>query len=183
MKKNKKVLVIAALLLLVTVGLTSYAIYKTEETVDATVRAAKWSVSFKDGSTEVSDTVPITFSTTDCPASTHKAAGVIAPGATCTKTITIDADDSEVSVHWAASAGSVTDGTNTISNITASLGTASGDILYSDVTRTATTVLTITWTATDDSPTDTINAADTALQNGTLTVPVTLTATQIVPTP
>jgi hypothetical protein len=179
MSKNKKLLVVVALLLLVAVSFTSYAIFKSKESVSGNIAIAKWNVSFTDGTNAVSSTVPLTFDSSDCPATTHKAAGVIAPGATCTKQFVIDADDTEVSVHWTASAGTVEDGSgNAVSGVSASLSAGSGDILYSDATRTATVTVTVTWTATDDSPTDTVNDADTALAGGTLTVPIDLVAIQ-----
>lgn len=192
MKGNKKILIVAILLFLIAISYSTYAIYKSSHAADATVTAAAWVIDFKD-SNNTTLTQNITFSTSDC-VNTNVAAGKIAPGATCTKTIVLDATGTEVSVAYSATAGAVTasDGQNSVSTtnantFSASLSPASGTIAYDANDQTATLTLEVTWSGTDDSsanPADVINTADTALAGTTITVPVTLIATQVpVPTP
>ncbi len=181
--RNKKALIVVALLLLISVSFTSYAIYKSKLDANATVSAAVWDVSFTDSS-EVVLTQNITFTNAEC-SNNHVAPGKIAPGATCTKTIILDAGSSEVDVAYSATAGAATVGGSAISSdanqFTVSLLPASGTITYSatGAARKATLTLTVAWGGTDDSPTDTTNDADTALQGSTITVPVTLIASQV----
>ena len=107
MKGNKKILVIAVLLLLIAVSYTTYAIYKTKVAGNAEVTAATWAVVFKDGSDTINETNAITFTGAEC-TNAHVAEGKIAPGATCTKTITLDATGTEVDVAYTVSTGTVT---------------------------------------------------------------------------
>ena len=179
--RNKKALIVVALLLLISVSFTSYAIYKSKLDANATVSAAIWDVTFEDSSS-VALTQNITFTSAEC-SNNHVAPGKIAPGATCTKTIILNAGNSEVDVTYSATAGAATVGGNAVSasanQFTVSLTPASGTITYDASGRTATLTLQVAWGGTDDSPTDTTNAADTALQGSTITVPVTLVASQV----
>ena len=188
MKGNKKLLVIAALFLFVGVGVATYAIYKTSVSGTATVTAAKWNVKFKNGATELEDNFTVTLSGTDCQ-NTHVAAGKIAPGATCTKQIVLDAADTEVDVTYTVTAGNVvatknnteisTQGANAF---TVSLLPATGTIEYNDTDKTATLTLTVAWAGNDGdntTPTSDVNSYDTALNGATLTVPITLVAKQV----
>lgn len=189
MKGNKKILVVALLLLLISVTFTTYAIYKTAASGNAEVTAAIWDVEFKDGTTTLSSTYTLTFSGTDC-SNTHVAEGKIAPGATCTKTITLDAGSSEVDVAYTASAATAnitatkggnpvsTDGANAFS---VNLTPANDTITYSAGTRTKDISVEIVWAGTDDSDTDSVNGADTALNGATISVPITLVAKQVIP--
>ncbi len=54
MKGNKKLLIVAVLLLLIAVSYGTYAIYRTQFSGSATVKTAKWSAVLKKGSTQVS---------------------------------------------------------------------------------------------------------------------------------
>ena len=186
MKGNKKILVIAVLLLLIAVSYTTYAIYKTAVTGDAEVTAATWSVTFKNGQETLNDSYTVTLTGADC-TNTHVAEGKIAPGATCTKDIVLDITGTEVDVAYTASAGDVTAeksgssvATTNANEFTATLTPANGTIAYNAASKTQTLRLTVTWAGTDDSeadPADTINNADTLLNGATITVPVTLVTT------
>lgn len=194
MKGNKKILIVAILLFLIAISYSTYAIYKTSVEADATVTAAAWVIDFKNGDatngTSITSSTDIQLTGADC-TNTHVLQGKIAPGATCTKTITLVATGTEVDVAYSATAGSVTatKGGNSVSTsgantFSASLSPASGTITYSANDQTATLTLEVTWAGTDDSPTDTVNNADTGLEGATITVPVTLIASQVpVPTP
>ena len=188
MKGNKKILVVAVLLLLIAVSYTTYAIYKTSVAGNANVTAAKWDVVFKNGATELENNYTVTLEGADC-TNAHVAQGKIAPGATCTKTITLDASQAEVDVAYNVTVGTVTakKGEETVTTTGANAFTAtlenanhetSGTIAYSDATKTATLTLTVTWAGTEGA--DTVDPKDTDLSGATITVPVTLTAKQVV---
>lgn len=180
MKGNKKVLAVALLLLLVAVSFGTYAIYKTVATSSSTVEAAAWSI-------EVNDTGVVTgehtfsFGTINwtCPTG-HVASGVIAPGCTGTVDLEIDATGTEVSLDYLVTIGSVTVNNAAVPNGTitvSSSGSLSGSILLSDETKTRTIPLTITW-AGNANDGDEKNAADVGLQDSTITLGLTVTATQ-----
>ena len=110
MKGNKKILIVAVLLLLLAVSYSTYAIYKTSVAGNATVTAAKWEVAFKNGNTTLETNYTLAFSTTECTGNAHVKDGKIAPGATCSKIITLDAGTSEVDVTYEVTAGTPTIG-------------------------------------------------------------------------
>ena len=186
MKGNKKILVIAVLLLLIAVSYGTYAIYKTSVSGTGTVTAAKWDVVFKNGSTELEDEFSLTFGTTECTGNAHVKDGVIAPGATCTKQVILDAGTSEVDVAYEVTHGTVLVGGSAMdanaNPITVSISPANGSISYSatGTARQQTLTVEITWAGadTDTNP----NAADTAIGEDAseITVPLTLTAKQMI---
>lgn len=189
MKGNKKILVVAVLLLLIAASYTTYAIYKTTVEGNTSVTAAKWNVSFKDGQTEISEEHDLVLT---CAGNAHTKAGVIAPGANCTGTLTIDADDTEVDVAYTVTNGTPKKGNTALSgdenDWTVTLTGGSGTIGYDtgSNTRTATVTVTLAWAGVDDSTAeapaeaDTINDADTLLAGQTITVPLIMTAKQVV---
>ena len=183
MKGNKKLLIVAILLLLITVSFTTYAIYRTSVEGTAKVDTAAWEIEFADGSEILTDNFEVNFTETDC-VNNHVKPGKIAPGATCTKTITLDATGTEVDVEYTATATSadVKVGGNAVpaeaNQFTVTLANGgTGRIAYNADPQTAELTLTLAWdgTDTDENP----NAADTALAGQTVTVPVTLTAKQV----
>ena len=187
MKGNKKILVIAVLLLLIAVSYTTYAIYKTAAAGNAEVTAAKWDVKFKNGSTELTNNYTVELTGADC-TNTHVAEGKIAPGATCTKEITLDASQAEVDVTYDVTVGTVIaeKGGETVSTTGANAFTATllnesnetnGTIAYNAGTKTATLTLTVTWAGTENA--ETVDPKDTALSGATIKVPVTLVAKQV----
>ena len=104
MKGNKKVLIIAVLLLLISVTFTTYAIYRTSMSGTGTATAANWAISFEKGGTQVQN---LNFTAADVTWTTNPSAvaGKIAPGATGTLTFTIDATGSETDVYYLAELG------------------------------------------------------------------------------
>jgi len=188
LKGNKKLLVVAVLLLLIAVSYSTYAIYKTSVQAEATVEAAAWVIEFKDGQTEITSNYTIELSGTDC-VNNHVLQGKIAPGAQCTKVITLDATGTEVDVAYTATAGTVTassgetpvstTGANAFSAVLTDGGT--GVIEYDAANQTAELTLTVSWAGLDDSSAspEVINPADTSLQGTTITVPITLVAKQV----
>ena len=96
MKGNKKILVVAVLLLLIAVGYGTYAIYRESAEGEATINAAAWSV--KIGNDDFKD-ADFDFTLADMTCSNNPGKnGTIAPGAECYIDYTIDADGSEVDV-------------------------------------------------------------------------------------
>ena len=70
--------------------------------------------------------------------------------------------------------------TEDANEFSATLTPSSDTITYANGTRTKTITVEVTWAGTDDSDTDTVNDADTALNGATITVPITLVAKQVV---
>ena len=188
MKGNKKILVIAVLLLLIAVSYTTYAIYKTSLAGNAEVTAAVWDVKFKNGATALENNYTVELTGADC-TNAHVAEGKIAPGATCTKEITLDASQAEVDVTYDVTVGTVTaeKGGSPVETTGANAFTATleneshettGTIAYNAGTKTATLTLTVTWAGTENA--ETVDPKDTALSGATIKVPVTLIAKQVV---
>ena len=172
MKKNKKLLVIAVLLLLVTIGF-SYAIYRSSTTTNGTVNAAAWSV--KINGTDM-DSVNYTFTGANITWTTNPGkAGTIAPGASGYIDIPVDADGSQVDVILTAALGSTTlpDG------MTVSLSPASQTIDYSATEGQMETTIrvNIAWTGTTEDS-NSKDGTDKTASGTSISIPVTLTARQ-----
>ena len=174
MKKNKKLLVIAVLLLLVTIGF-SYAIYRSSTTANGTVNTAAWSV--KINGTNF-DTANYTFGYDNITWTANPGKdNTIAPGATGYIDIPVDADGSQVDVVLTAALGSLT----LPSGMTVSLasGSDSQTIAYSatEGQMEAKVRINITWTGTTGDSTDK-DTTDKAANGSEISIPVTLTARQ-----
>ena len=174
MKKNKKLLVIAVLLLLVTIGF-SYAIYRSSTRANGTVNTAAWSVKIN-GTDMDSANYTFGYSNIHWDANPGKD-NTIAPGATGYIDIPVDADGSQVDVVLTAALGSVT----LPSGMTVSLasGSDSQTIAYSatEGQMEAKVRINITWTGTTGDSTDK-DTTDKAASGTTISIPVTLTARQ-----
>ena len=178
MKGNKKILAVALLLLLVAVSFGTYAIYKTSVSGNATVTAASWSAVIKNGSDTLSANFALDYEDFTCTGGNSKVAGKIAPGDTCTASILVDLDGSEVD----AQVGVTIDTTAVTGPFTASLKdgatvVTSGNEVEVPYSATAggmekTIDVVITWAADNDG------ATDTPLQGSTIQIPVTITAHQ-----
>lgn len=172
MKKNKKLLVIAVLLLLVTIGF-SYAIYRSSTRANGTVNTAAWSV--KINGTDM-DSANYTFGYSDIHWDANPGkANTIAPGATGYIDIPVDASGSQVDVILTAALESTTlpDGMN------ATISQASQTIAYSatEGQMKANVRINITWTGTTGDSTDK-DTTDKAANGSEISIPVTLTARQ-----
>lgn len=175
MKENKKILVLAILVLLLTVCFGTYAIYRESTNATGSIRAAKWSV--KVDGTDIA-TANYTFTAADItwdPTTGYN--DTIAPGSTGYIEIPVDADGSEVDVLLTATLG-----TTTLPNgMTASVdvGSESQAISYSatEGEMETTVKINIAW-AGADSDTTAKDTTDLAAQNTTFSIPVTLTAKQ-----
>lgn len=187
MKGNKKLLVVAVLLLLIAASYTTYAIYKSSASGDASIGTAAWVVTVGDGTNQTDIVANNTFTIDDINwgSTTVGKNNKIAPGDSGTVDIVIDADGSEVDVYYEISFGSLTDGTNSVTNgkLTAVAHTGSsltGVIPYSatadGMRRTIT--LDVTWEAEDDDTAGGQNEIDIATAAKSLKLPVTVTAVQ-----
>lgn len=185
MKGNKKLLVVAVLLLLIAVSYSTYAIYKSSATSSDSVRPAHWVVQVNN--TDVVANQTFTLGSLDCTsgAQVAKVAGTIAPGDSCSATVVVDATGSEVDVTYAVSidTSALTSLGNSNISVTADSNhdPLTGTISYSTATNAMvkTVVLNIAWTAVDDATTNGQNAKDIATANASnLTIPITVTATQ-----
>ena len=106
MKGNKKILVLAILVLLLTVCFGTYAIYRESTNATGSIRAAKWSV--KVNGTDIA-TANYTFTAADITWETKTGYNdTIAPGSTGYIEIPVDADGSEVDVLLSATLGTTT---------------------------------------------------------------------------
>lgn len=182
MKGNKKLLIIAVLLLLITISYTTYAIYRENTTANGTIQAAAWSVKVKkagdEGEGTAMKTANITFTAADVnwTANPAKVDGKIAPGATGTLAFTVDATGSEVDVILDAAMGTVT-GLPDGMTVEVASGSASQKIPYAASNMTGTVTLNVTWTGTIEDTTAK-DGTDLAAQGTSFTVPVELTARQ-----
>ena len=171
MKGNKKILLAALLLLLISVTFGTYAIYRSSISGTGTVRAAKWNVKFKKGTTEIQN---FNFGYNDVTWTSNPGKNnTIAPGATGYIEFEIDATGSEVDVVYTAT---VEDGVT--EGITASVGTTGEQtITYNATSMKATVRVNVTWNGalTDNSAKDT---SDMELQNTNLSIPIKVVARQ-----
>lgn len=175
MKGNKKVLVVAVLLLLITVSFSTYAIYKSSATGTGSVTAAKWIVSVND--TDIVQNNTFTLDNITWATPTIGKNGTIAPGDHGTVEIVIDADGSEVDVAY-----NVAIDTAALTNPNFTVAAASGSSLNGTINYSATdgemeetVTLDIIWTGVD---TASANEDDILLQGTEISIPVTVTATQ-----
>ena len=179
-KGHKKLLVVAVLLLLVCVGIGTYAIYRSSASGNASVSTAAWVVEVNDTSIVTSNS----FTVGNINWSTHRGKnGKIAPGDTGTITLEIDATGSEVDVDYTVQVGTIlVDGvanTNTGFTVTNTGENASGTIAYSTTENAMkkTITLNVTWLG-DDNDDASKDANDIAMSNKPITIPVTVTAKQ-----
>ncbi len=185
MKGNKKLLVIAILLLMMSVGFTTYAIYRESTTATGTIKAAAWQVKVKKatdtGEAVAISTANLTFGINDITWTTHTGKNdTIAPGDTGYIDFTVDATGSEVDVILTAALGS---GASTLpAGMTAQVANGTQTIQYASSNMTGTVRVNVTWTGTigDLAGKDTTDLAvgksnETAR---TLSIPVVLTARQ-----
>ncbi len=182
MKGNKKILIVAVLLLLFAISYGTYAIYKSSATSSDSVRAAHWVVKVNNADIVAENT--FTLGTLDCGTTNRvaKAAGTIAPGDTCTATVVVDASGSEVNVNYtvAIDPTAVTSLANDHITITADNGhdPLTGTIEYSTAENAMkkTIQLNIVWTAEDEASQNTEDITTANLQDAS--IPVTVTAVQ-----
>ena len=179
MKGNKKLLVVAVLLLLIAVSYGTYAIYKSSASASNTIKAADWVIEVGDGTTQTDITESNTFTLANITwgSTRYGQNGTIAPGDTGTVTVKIDADGSEVGVHYDITIDNTAVGNSNFTVAAHSGDSLSGNIAYSDTEgeMEATVTLDITWLGVD---TASANADDIDLSGHDITLPVTVTVRQ-----
>lgn len=178
MKGNKKLLVLAVLVLLLTAVFSTYAIYRSVNTAGGEVNTAAWSVKLK-GSDFESVTKVFTAADLVCTGESSytasKVAGKIAPDSLCTITIPVDATGSDVNVILTAELGTATLPTGM--TVALANGAASQTIAYNASSMTADVVLNVQWTGAL-ADTTAKDGTDKTAAGKTIEIPVTLTARQ-----
>lgn len=179
MKGNKKILIVAVLLLLFAVSYGTYAIYRSSATSSDSIRAAHWVVKVNDDNIVASNS--FTLGGLDCGTSAIGKNGTFAPGDTCTATIVVDADGSEVNVDYTVTVDSsaLTTANSQISVTTdTNHDPLTGTIDYSDTEgeMEKTIVLNVTWNAVDSAEQNTTDI-NTALDEN-LEIPVQVSVVQ-----
>ena len=177
MKGNKRLLVLAVLLLLVTVTFGTYAIYRSSGSATGTLKAAGWSVKVKGTDIESAN---FNFGYSDITRDANPGKNnTIAPGATGHIEIPVDATGSEVDVVLTATLGTVANGPEEGFTVTLADGNDSQIIVYSTETDAMkkNVRLNVTWTGTTADET-TKDTKDKAAQGKEISIPVTLTARQ-----
>ena len=180
MKGNKKILVAAVLLLLITVSFTTYAIYKSSATGNASISTAAWVVEVE--GTDIVANNTFTVDSIDWGSSTIGKNSTIAPGDTGTVDIVIDASGSEVDVYYEITFGDLDENGTVVTNDHLSASAHSGSSLTGTISygnsMTTTVTLDVTWTAEDDDTAGGQNEIDIATAAKDLTLPVTVTVRQ-----
>lgn len=173
MKGNKKILVVAVLLLLLAVSYSTYAIYKSSATGTGSVNAAAWVVEVNDTDIVANNTFTLGNITWATPRVGQN--NTIAPGDHGTVDVVIDASGSEVGVSYAISIDTAALNNENFTVVAASGSEPlSGTIAYG-ASMTKTVTLDITWNGVD---TETANEADLDLAGNPISIPVTVTVTQ-----
>ena len=177
MKGNKKILVIAVLLLLIAVSFTTYAIYKSSSAGNATVSTAAWVV--KVNNTDIVANKTFTLNDITWTTPTIGKNNKIAPGDKGTVNVIIDATGSEVNVNYEIKVGTLKNGNANITNenltaVAASGSSLTGTINYSTNTDAmkVTVPLEVTWVAEDDATEDGQNDTDIATAAKSITLPI-----------
>lgn len=175
MKGNKKILVAALLVLLLTVCFGTYAIYRASGTATGSIKAAAWSV--KVNGTDIAST-NYTFDASNI--TWTKLTGynnTIAPGSEGYIEIPVDADGSEVDVILTATIGSTTLPTGMTATLAS--GNESQRIPYSatEGSMKKTVRINIAWAGSEEDTSEK-DTKDLEAKGTTLSIPVTLTAKQ-----
>ena len=176
MKGDKKILILAVLVLLLSVCFGTYAIYRNSVEGEGTIAAANWSIQI-DG-TDISS-ADFDFDASDITWTTLTGYNnTIAPGSEGYIEIGVDADGSEVDVILDATL----DTTNLPDGMTATIqGGNSKTIAYSATSGEMETIvrINIAWAGSDSDIPDK-DSTDLAVKGTELSLPITLTAKQSV---
>ena len=177
MKGNKKLLVVAVLLLLIAVSYGTYAIYKSQASAEGSVDTAHWIV--KVNNTDIVASNSFTLGNIQWASPEYGKNGTIAPGDHGTVDITIDADGSEVNVGYEMIIDTASVENNQFSVAAADPTNAplTGVIEYSatEGAMEKTITVDIIWRGVDNAS---ANAEDIDLSGNTITLPITVIATQ-----
>ena len=177
MNGNKKILVIAILLLLISVGFTTYAIYRSSSSVTGNVGLAGWQVEIDGNDIDTSATLTLTLEDFTWTTQTAAVDDKIAPGSVGYVDIPIDATGSEVDVLVTASIDTANMTLPAGMTVSLQSGDDSKTISYSASDMSDSIRINVAWTGTlaDTSGKDT---TDKAAAGTTVSIPITLTARQ-----
>ncbi len=180
-KSNKKLLVLAILLLVVCAGVGTFAIYRSTSSGTTTATTAQWAVKVNGTNME---TGSFTFGASDITwtTNTSKVSGKIAPGSTGTITLEIDATGLEVDVDYTAAIESVKIDGTTVSNSAFTVTPATttdgaGTIAYNATSMKKTITLNVVWTGADSDTTEK-DTADKAMAGKDIEIKLNVTAKQ-----
>ncbi|MEE3343682.1 MAG: hypothetical protein VZS44_06310 [Bacilli bacterium] len=180
MKGNKKILVVALLVLLIAVSFTTYAIYRTGISGTGSATAAGWNIVFKRGSDTVSNNFTFNGSHVTWTNNPSAVAGKIAPGASGYIEYTIDATGSEVDVLYEVALGTnATPGIDVTIKDSTGTNTLTGEqtLQYASSNMAVTFRIYITWEGSNGDST-TKDTTDMGLQSSDISIPITITAKQ-----
>ena len=184
MKGNKKILVVALLLLLISVSFTTYAIYRTSMDGTGSANAAAWNVVFKKGSTVASSNLDFTGSDVTWTVNPSAVAGKIAPGATGYIDFTVDASGSEVDVYYSATLGASATSGISVTMKDSNDTEISGEQLISYATganaMAATVRVYVSWDGATSDTTEKDTTDKGMATAAAISIPITLTARQSV---
>lgn len=181
-KGNKRLLILVVLLLLITVSFGTYAIYRIKSTGTASVSTAAWAIKIN-GTTQTSTSKTFTFTNDNISWTNSKAAvaNKIAPGATGTITLELDATGSEVNVAYDVNVKSIKIDGETVPNtneFTVELNASdTGKLAYAATNMKKDIVLDFSW-AGSDSDGEEKDAADIAINNKTIEIEIEVTVKQ-----
>ena len=184
MKGDKKLLVIAVLLLLISVSFTTYAIYRESTVANGNIRTANWVVNVGKGTSATtpisSANIEFTAADLNCGSTQYGKNTTIAPGDSCTIKFTVDATGSEVDVVVDAELDNTTAVIPTGMTVTPSYAGGSNTIAYSTTSMTKEITLSVVWpgAVTDN---ETKDGTDLAKKASNLTIPVKITVRQDAP--
>lgn len=173
-KSNKGLLVIAILLLVMTISISSLAAYKSSAKGTSGAKVAKWSVKVNDNDIVTTDS--FTFGEEDITWDENEniKEGKIAPGASGKIEFEIDATESEVPVDYVIEVDEEAIGNDNISvEVSEKEGTIDYSKTSSEMKKTVT--IEIIWDALN---VDATNNKDLEIAGETIEIPVKVTATQ-----
>ena len=186
--KNKKLVVLAALLLLIGAGVGTYALYTSTFTGTGEVQVAKWAVELKQGDAAVAEDFDLELALSD---NENVADGKIAPGRSATAKLVLDLAGTEVATDYELDLSEVTglpagmaitevkatvDGEE--QSLTEDAGKYTGTVELENgaaLTEAVTFDVTVTWENDEANNATDTQAGETA---ETLSIPVTVTAKQ-----
>lgn len=183
-KRNYVVIAILLVLVLVLSATYSYARYLTSIDTSSDAVTAKWAVSVKEGSNELSSTQKLTLTVNE---NENVVAGKIAPGSTATGEFVIDPTGSEVAIDYEVKIDTTNmtnskmaieslkvDGTTLTKDVS---GNYVGSISLADVVANKTTKVTVTVVWTNDENNNEVDTA-TGKAAGTIELPINIIVKQ-----
>ena len=175
MKGNKKILVVAVLLLLIAVSYGTYAIYKSSASATASVDTAAWVVTVNGDDIVANNEFTLGNITWASPE--YGKNNKIAPGDRGTIEIVIDADGSEVDVGYTIAIDTASIENHQFSVAPHEGSSLTGVIPYSatDHAMEHTVTVDVVWNGVD---TASANAEDIDFSANTVTLPIVVTAVQ-----